>query len=131
MLVKTSITDDIPATLSQMRMYIQQQIDLDGCAYNVNGAFKITGEIDIDRLEKTIKQLVRRHEALRTYFITKNGKVYQRIEAPENMKLVVARSHVEKHTELNIAIQEFIQPFILSELPLFRIAIIDFNGSII
>ena len=41
------------------------------------GIFELEGEVHHDQLENAFKQLVQRHEGLRTYFETVDGKLYK------------------------------------------------------
>ncbi len=66
-----------PLSAAQERLYIIQQMDLSSTAYNMPSALRLEGEVDFDRLEKVFRQLIDRHEAFRTAFITVNEEPVQ------------------------------------------------------
>ncbi|HLP58975.1 MAG TPA: condensation domain-containing protein, partial [Candidatus Deferrimicrobium sp.] len=53
---------------AQKRLYILQQIDWQSTAYNMPEVIPLGKEPDIRRLQATFKQLIERHESLRTSF---------------------------------------------------------------
>ncbi|SFB46080.1 non-ribosomal peptide synthetase, partial [Clostridium frigidicarnis] len=68
------------ASSAQKRMYIIQQFDKSSIAYNMPQFFEIEGIIDKNKIEDTFRKLVKRHEALRTYFETVEDEVVQKID---------------------------------------------------
>ncbi|SFB47763.1 non-ribosomal peptide synthetase, partial [Clostridium frigidicarnis] len=56
------------ASSAQKRMYIIKGFDKESIAYNMPEVFEIEGIIDKNKIEDTFRKLVKRHEALRTYF---------------------------------------------------------------
>jgi amino acid adenylation domain-containing protein len=66
---------------AQKRIYILQQMDKQGIGYNIPSAFLAKGTIDVERLTDTFRQLIKRHESLRTSFKIVQGEPVQRIHA--------------------------------------------------
>ncbi|UCH98018.1 MAG: sulfotransferase, partial [Candidatus Aminicenantes bacterium] len=64
---------------AQRRLYILHQLQPEGVGYNSPRAFLLGEEIDRDRLEQAFRQLIRRHEILRTSFEMVNGEPVQRV----------------------------------------------------
>ncbi|ASS75413.1 hypothetical protein CIG75_10705 [Tumebacillus algifaecis] len=64
---------------NQERVWYLDRMDPGTPAYNVPTAMRLTGPLDIDSLEKSFNEIVRRHESLRTVFGEEAGSVYQRI----------------------------------------------------
>ncbi|MCY8014874.1 AMP-binding protein, partial [Bacillus haynesii] len=62
--------DTYPVSSAQKRMYVLQQLDEDGTGYNMPATLKLTGPLDRARLDEVFRQLIRRHESLRTSFET-------------------------------------------------------------
>jgi len=60
-----------PAEVSypQEQLWFLSQFEPANIAYNVPLAWKLEGALDPDALEKCLKEIVRRHEALRTVFL--------------------------------------------------------------
>ena len=101
---------------AQKRQYILNQLD-GGISYNVPSGLQIRGEIDIARLEETLRRLIRRHEAFRTRFEIKNGEPVQIIEDAVDFSVEVIESEEAK---LSGQLASFVRPFDLSTAPLFR-----------
>ncbi|MDQ1354513.1 MAG: Amino acid adenylation protein, partial [Acidobacteriota bacterium] len=88
--------------------------------YNIPLIFQVRGQIDAELLEKSIKAVIDRHEALRTRIITKDSQPVQAIapEAPFKLhKLVLTDySGEDKHTHAAaLAINFAQQPFKLGD----------------
>ena len=61
--------DPMPLSHTQQRMWFMKQLDPDSGAYNVPGAMRLRGKLDRAALQRTIDDLVARHESLRTRFV--------------------------------------------------------------
>ncbi len=70
---------DLPLTFCQERMWDQDRAAPGNPAYNVARAFRLTGRLDAVAVERSINELVRRHETLRTSFPTMDGRPVQSI----------------------------------------------------
>ncbi|MDQ0168369.1 non-ribosomal peptide synthetase, partial [Bacillus horti] len=106
-----------PVSSAQKRMMILDQLEDVHTAYNIPTAVMIKGELDIERVEDTFKQLIKRHDSLRTTFMFVNDAPVQKIESEFQFQLKRIEA---KEADLSYVIQEFIQPFDLSKAPLFR-----------
>ncbi|MCP5103657.1 MAG: hypothetical protein GY950_09780, partial [bacterium] len=58
--------DYYPLTSAQKRIYIVRQLDLENTAYNQPMVLALKGKLDREKLGKTFKALIKRHESLRT-----------------------------------------------------------------
>ncbi|SFB48171.1 condensation domain-containing protein, partial [Clostridium frigidicarnis] len=110
---------------AQKRMYIIQGFSKESIAYNMPQIFKIQGFIDKTKIEDAFKNLVERHEALRTYFETVDDEVVQKIDNNYEFKLKVQTSHQSIEEITN----DFIKPFDLGKAPLFRAEILEIQGK--
>nr|WP_158102700.1 non-ribosomal peptide synthetase [Lentzea kentuckyensis] len=70
--------DRVPASHAQERLWFLNEMDA-GRAYLMRGAVRLPGPVDVDRLERALREIVRRHEPLRTGFVHEDGQVWQRI----------------------------------------------------
>ena len=59
---------DLPLSFAQQRLWFLDQLEPGSTVYNVPGALRIKGPLDVDVLKKSLEEIVRRHEALRTTF---------------------------------------------------------------
>lgn len=107
----------IPLSDAQKRIWFLENLDK-GTKYNMPLVLELEGEINSDKMEKAINQLIMRHESLRTTFVNKKGSPRQVIhdQLPINLKVV---------TEMDNDIQKLIQQeanlkFNLSKGPLLR-----------
>ncbi|MEH7817043.1 amino acid adenylation domain-containing protein [Bacillus velezensis] len=106
--------DTYPVSSAQKRMYVLQQLEDGGVGYNMPAVLELTGPLDRVRLEETFRQLVERHESLRTSFETgPDGEPVQRIHDSVPFQLDEAESA-----------DAFVRPFCLEEAPLFRAALV-------
>nr|WP_225443677.1 non-ribosomal peptide synthase/polyketide synthase [Lolliginicoccus lacisalsi] len=58
----------VPVSLAQQRMWFINQFDTTSPAYNVPLAVRLTGELDVDGFTQSLRDVIDRHEALRTVF---------------------------------------------------------------
>lgn len=70
---------DYEVSPAQRRIWMFDQIDVARRAYNVPGAYLLTGELDLAALQESLNALIARHEILRTTFISRDGEIRQRI----------------------------------------------------
>ncbi|MEO8804846.1 MAG: amino acid adenylation domain-containing protein [Burkholderiaceae bacterium] len=64
---------DMAVSHTQQRLWFMKQMDPDNAAYNVPGAFRMHGALDVKALEAALADLVERHESLRTRFVSIEG----------------------------------------------------------
>ena len=69
-------TESGPAQLSfaQQRLWFIEQLDPGHAAYNVPFGFRLRGELDPRSLERSLQEIMKRHEALRTTFRSVEGR---------------------------------------------------------
>ena len=75
----------IPLSFGQERLWHRLPAEFNN--YRVSYQRVFLGNLDTGALKKSILELVRRHEILRTIFPCKNGKPYQHILPPESIDL--------------------------------------------
>ncbi|MGG1220851.1 amino acid adenylation domain-containing protein [Priestia endophytica] len=117
-----------PLSSAQKRLYLMQQMDLSSTGYNEFKAGRIKGKLDISRLEWTFKQLIERHESLRTAFVLKDGVPYQKVEKEVPFAVTLFDlSHISADPasmqEQKKVIQQFLTSFNLNEAPLMRVGV--------
>ncbi|UCH94423.1 MAG: AMP-binding protein, partial [Candidatus Aminicenantes bacterium] len=89
---------------AQNRLWILDQIEKDLVAYNMPGSFELE-KLNREAFEKTIETLIKRHEILRTGFITIKGKPKQRIHDYEPLDFSVDYIDLRKEKNKEIIIK--------------------------
>ncbi|QIG97895.1 non-ribosomal peptide synthetase [Bradyrhizobium sp. 6(2017)] len=93
-----------------------------GVEYNLPMAFEIGGELDIPRLEGAFREVIDRHEALRTGFLSVDGGAVQYVVPKVDFS--IARLPRCGDAEIGEVTRDFIRPFQLSAPPLIRAAVV-------
>lgn len=73
-------SNQLPLSHAQQRLWFMRQLDPGSFAYNVPVALRMKGKLDVAALERTLQDLVQRHESLRTRFLSVEGAPHCRIE---------------------------------------------------
>ncbi|HEX6804484.1 MAG TPA: amino acid adenylation domain-containing protein [Terriglobales bacterium] len=116
----------LPVSFSQQRLWFLDQLEPGNPLYNVAYATRVRGPLRADLLERSINQIIRRHESLRTTFQTVNDQPRQIIAAPFDFQLQQCdTSHLpslqERENEARkVASEEIQRPFDLTRGPLLR-----------
>lgn len=77
------IKDVYETSSVQKRMFMLQKMNPESMQYNIPIILKFQGHVDIEKLASAVKELAKRHEALRTYFVIENKEFYQKISEEE------------------------------------------------
>jgi len=114
-----------PLAFTQERLWFLDQLAPGNPAYNIAFAVRLQGSLSVDILERSLNEVVRRHEALRTTFKVVEGQPAQVISPSLWLPLKVVdcqnlpREGCETEVQ-RLATQESQQPFQLSQGPLLR-----------
>jgi amino acid adenylation domain-containing protein len=94
-------TDPAPLSFSQERMWFINQLNPDTAAYNVAAALRLSGSLNQEALVKTLDELVRRNESMRTTFRIHEGTPLQVVAppAPALLTLIDLRNVAESQRE--------------------------------
>src|SRR5205823_3944510 len=71
--------DSIPLSYTQQRLWFLDQLVPGNSFYNLPTNMRLTFPLDVPALERSLNEIVRRHEALRTRFVATNGTPAQLI----------------------------------------------------
>jgi len=116
----------LPLSFAQQRLWFLDQLAPNNPFYNLPGAERLEGRLNLEVLERVINEIVRRHEVLRTRFEVVDGEPVQVIEdwAPRKLEVIdltgLAPEEREKEAG-RIAREDAETGFDLSRGPLLRV----------
>ena len=84
-----SSTGPCPLSFAQQRLWFLAQLEPDSPHYHEANAVRLRGPLQVAALQQALTALVARHEALRTTFITEQGRPVQMIAASLSVPLPV------------------------------------------
>src|SRR5215813_1582306 len=84
-----------PMSFAQQRLWVLDQLEPGRPIYNVPDTHYFKGRFDLDAMERSLSDLIRRHEGMRTTFQVIDGEPVQVIGEPRPLKLnIVDLSHL-------------------------------------
>lgn len=125
LLQQISRNQELPLCLSQERLWFLNQLEPNNPFYNVPIAIRLTGKLHQATLEQSLNEVVQRHEALRTSFVSVKGRPVQVITPSVKLTLPVLELPEATVAEALRFATEFAQkPFDLSQSPLLRVQLL-------
>ncbi|WP_437733786.1 amino acid adenylation domain-containing protein [Sorangium sp. So ce1335] len=124
-LVPVARSGDSPVSFGQQRLWFLNQLEPDSSFYNIPAAVRIRGPLDTEALERSLREIVARHEVLRTTIIAVHGQPRQVIAPESALALPVVELGAVGETEREQLVQrraaeEAQRPFNLARGPLLR-----------
>jgi amino acid adenylation domain-containing protein len=122
-------TNKFPLSFAQQRLWFLDQLEPNSAVYNIPDMQQFSGPLNLAALERSMSELIRRHESLRTTFQSIDGEPVQVIAEAQPRKIeVIDLSHLpqgEREAEAQrMARDEGEVPFDLSRGPLFRFRLV-------
>ncbi|MCI0660912.1 MAG: amino acid adenylation domain-containing protein, partial [Acidobacteria bacterium] len=78
-----------PLSFAQRRLWFLDQLYPESPVYNISAAIRITGLLDTTALERSLDEVVRRHEILRTSFTSVDGEPMQVVAEKRSASLKI------------------------------------------
>lgn len=98
-------------SFAQRRIWFLQQFDTTSGAYNDPTALRIKGPLNIPILEKTLNEIIRRHQVLRMIFPAGDGEVSQTLHKNDRIAISLSALENEPGKTIEDHIREFVNCF--------------------
>ena len=132
-IVRIERDQELPLSFAQERLWFLDQLQPQSPLYNIPGAVRVRGSLDLDVLRAAVATLVQRHESLRTVFKSTDGRPHQQIL--DNLSLQLPVDDLSTRDELpEQEIEQLIRfevrrPFSLDTAPLFRVRLLRLSSD--
>src|ERR1044071_3148148 len=124
-------SETYPLSFAQQRLWFLNNFEPESPEYNIPQAFRIEGDLDREVMQRALREVVRRHETLRTTFRSMEGEPAQVIAQVVDMEvpfvdarervMMAGKSPEEAWPEaLRLAAHDAKEPFDLTLGPLMR-----------
>lgn len=115
----------LPLSYAQRRLWFLNQLEPESSIYHVSTVIPVPASLSAEVIEKSINEIIRRHESLRTVFEVVSGQPVQVVVPEYLIELpvvdLIQQSEADRETELiRLVLREAALPFQLSVLPLMR-----------
>ena len=118
-----STEEDYALSSSQQRLWLVDKVGINKGAYTMYGSKELGAELDVSLFEDSIRDLLARHEVLRTVFIEKEGVPRQKVLPIEDIDFDIPVISFESDIE-----QELLHHvFDLSEWPLLKLVLVKYS----
>jgi amino acid adenylation domain-containing protein len=127
-------TNRFSASASQLREWVLDRLQPGTAAYNIRGGGKVVGSADLAVLERSLQEIVRRHESLRTTFTAGADGEPVQVVAPELsisvpvVDLSALADEPRQAEARRVSVIEWNSPFDLERGPLMRVKIARLSG---
>jgi amino acid adenylation domain-containing protein len=127
------IEDSLDYELShaQKRLWILDQLESSQVAYNMHSSYELEGVLDVDALEWSLKEVMLRHESLRTIITTDSGGPRQRVVNMEDTHWSIEYHSFEAGDDSSV-VKDLVSGFVgerfdLKSGPLFRVLLVKLS----
>ncbi len=116
---------DLPLSFAQHRLWFVDQLEPGNPLYNLHAAMRLRGPLDVAVLERCLREIIRRHDVLRTTFATNDGQAVQVVHPPVDVHITIHDlSHLppdcRETKAFELAHTQTQKPFDLARGPLIR-----------
>ncbi|HET6976572.1 MAG TPA: amino acid adenylation domain-containing protein [Pyrinomonadaceae bacterium] len=121
-----------PLSFAQERLWLVDQFEPNTSTYNIPGGVRLTGSLQVAGFEQSLREMVRRHEALRTSFVDVAGQPVQQIAADLSHGLTLIdlqglNADQQEQQAQRLRREEARRPFDLRRAPLLRVCLLQLS----
>ncbi|NCQ67933.1 MAG: amino acid adenylation domain-containing protein [Microcystis aeruginosa W13-15] len=126
--------EELPLSYAQQRLWFLDQLEPNSSFYNVPLALHLAGDLQADILEKSLQEIIQRHESLRTNFATIEGNPVQVIKPESNWQLTLVNGKDSPKYREEQEIKKWLeihshQPFDLANDSLIRATLLQLSDT--
>ncbi|MEH2206526.1 MAG: amino acid adenylation domain-containing protein [Nostoc sp.] len=120
-----SRTGNLPLSFAQARLWFLDKLQPNSGFYNIPIVWRFSGQLNVAALQSSLNEIIRRHEALRTNFVTQEEQPVQVIAATVSLPLEIVDLLHLPQGEREVEMQRLVtnkagQPFNLERETLIR-----------
>ncbi len=120
----------LPLSFAQQRLWFIEQLDPEARLSVLAFAYRLRGPLDVEALRRSVSEVVRRHEVLRTRFLEEGGQPVQVVDPPAPVPLPLVDlgalpPEARERESGRLAEAEVRHRFDLERGPLFRVALLQ------
>jgi len=127
-ITRVSRDGKLPLSFAQQRLWFLHELEPSSSFYNVPVAVRLRGHLQIDAMQRTLNEIVRRHESLRTSFPTLDAQPVQSIAPALVLDLPLMDVSTEYEAQ-RLATEEARRPFNLATGPLIRASLVSLGAE--
>ncbi|MCM3338073.1 amino acid adenylation domain-containing protein [Paenibacillus sp. MER TA 81-3] len=125
-----SRSEKLPLSFAQQRLWFLDQLGMENQHNNIYAALRLQGNLNVAALEQALNEIVRRHESLRTTFVTNNDGQPEQVIVQELtltvsiVDLSLVESAEQETVVQRLAKEEASRTFRLSHDPLIHVSLV-------
>ena len=119
----------MPLSFSQQRLWFLEQVHPGSSINHISMGVRVWGPLNPETLERSVQEIIRRHETLRTRFGSERGEGFAEVFSEAVFTIGQHDFQAVSQAEQEMAVRQFLrteasEPFDLGRGPLFRVALV-------
>ncbi len=119
----------MPLSFAQQRLWFLEQVHPGSSINHISMGVRIQGHLNPEVLERSVQEIIRRHEILRTRFGSERGEGFAEVAGESIFTMRQHDLHALNQAEQEVEVRQFLrteadQPFDFGRGPLFRVALV-------